>query len=434
MAKIKIIQMAKGGVNTPDPYPKKGNLANWYRRLKSKGYSGKLDVGQMQKWMVQNHPDDVLEYMNQNGSAMNTNKGKKLYGDDWNKYTDEQKLEAFNDDKWWFRDPVPDDDGKGVGLGKVKIEPDSETPDSGLTPSKTQGDYKYTASTKNKDPYKKRNLPFYQAAPELAGYVNALNTYGYYTPDFNHQEIDPMKLNIQPQLQSIDSSLTAVNDTTTGNPALDNARRSQTFTQALNAKQQAFANKQNYDANSRFEADKFNIDARNKEMMYDIEATDKVHNQYRSLAKDEAAAERIRAMSALSKKQAKHDANEAKKKLWLDNFYQNVQFDEDGNLNTVGDPMDFENDPYGSYDKPAETNPANSSQVENAASIVGSNLANIARKTLAPKLNNSPLNPNYVEPEPIEPGIMQQPFYPYKKKEFKSSFKFKNGGKYRLPL
>lgn len=330
----------KGGT----PGPKKA-LSEYYDRLKEFGYNGPKKIGDMQKWMVQNHPDEVIAYMRADPSRL-TNKGRSLYGNKaFDKLTGEELLNAYQDDLWDYRDPSP---RKGK-QGRPDIEDDPQPINNNLYTKDEQKEYLYEAA-KSKNPYQKRNLPFYQAAPELAGYVNALNSYGYYTPDFTHQEINAPTLNIQPQLQSIDSSLNAVNDMTTGNPALDNARRSMAFTQALNAKQQAFANKQNYDAEGRYKADVYNNTARNQEQNLDVEATNTVHNTYRAEAKDLAEQERMNSINSLVEKQAKHNANETKKKLWLDNFYQNVEFDEDGNLKIKGNEMKFDRNPYGNIE------------------------------------------------------------------------------------
>lgn len=196
--------------------------------------------------------------------------------------------------------------------------------------------YSLKDSSSKKRPYQKQGLPFYQAIPELTGFASALNTYNYQTPDYQHYEIQPNKLNVQPQLQSIDSSLAAITATTTGNPQVDNARKVGAFTQALNAKQQVYANKQNYDAEKEFQATQFNINARTQEQNLDVNAMNHIYNEYMPLAKDAAAGERIAAISSLSTKYAKNTANENKKKLWLDNFYNNVEVDKDGNLKTTG--------------------------------------------------------------------------------------------------
>lgn len=348
MKRVRIIKMAEGGVNTPDPYPKKGNLKDWFDRLRAKGYKGKLDVGEMQKWMVKNHPDDVLEYMNQNPPSMNTNKGKKLFGKDWNSYTDEQKLEAFNDDKWWFRDPVPKDDTPGLGLNKRTSFPGDDLQAAGDNPGNTYG-YK-EPGTEDKERYNKRKLPFYQIAPEMMGIAESFQPFDYQTPDFTHWEVNPATLNIQPQLNDVNASLRSFYDSTTGNPQVDNIRRQAAFVAGLDAKSKAFGAKQNFDANARFNADVTNLNARTAEQNADVEAWTKIRNDYLAPAKDFAAGERISALSSIVRKKALNAKNENEKAFYYDNFAPNVD-ENDGMLDATGTPTFFEK--YYPADKPA---------------------------------------------------------------------------------
>ena len=404
----------------------------WKKVLTKMGYTGEYEPGAIQEYLA-----------NDPRTAAIVDKAHEYYG--------MPKANVKKDYKLGYRwDPALESMIE-KSLPEIEADPTYE----GETLEEISKNYNMDLkSIRNKEPYKKRNMPFYQAAPELAGYTNALNTYNYYTPDFTHQEINAPTLNIQPQLQSIDSSLTAINDVTTGNPALDNARKNLAFTQALNAKQTAFGNKQNYDANARFEADKFNIDARTKEQNLDVEATDNVHNKYRALAKDAAASERLNAINSLSTKQAKHDANEAKKKLWLDNFYQNVEFDENGNLKVNGDGIDFERDPYGTFEDTSEDVPGPKLtpriQLDGSESNLG-----IAGYTVTPKpfepsqtikpverFNKSLLptldDESHTELKPI--NLPDQEIGQYHPKLISrydtklSKIKFLKGGKYRLPL
>lgn len=306
-------------------------LKQWIAALRERGYDGPANQKAAQDWMATNYPEDVIEYMNQNPPSRNTNKGKRLFGKDFSSYTDKQKLEAFQDGLWDYRNPTPGKTGM-LPTPKFKEEQEANPEYNDLSGS----DFSLKDTGGKKDKYKKKGLPFYQAAPELAGFVSALNTYNYYTPDYTHQEIRPQTLNIQPQLQSIDSSLNAVNQTTTGSPQIDNIRKSAAFTQALQAKQQAFGNKQNYDAQGRLQADQFNIGARNQEQNMDVYGVNQVYNNLIPLAKDYAAGERIAAMSSLSNKEAKNRQNENMKSLYLDNFWQNYQVDENGNFVFTG--------------------------------------------------------------------------------------------------
>lgn len=203
--------------------------------------------------------------------------------------------------------------------------------------------YSFKDNGAKKKPYQKEQMPFYQTIPELMGFASSLNTYNYQTPDYQHWEMTPNKLNVQPQIQSIDSSLNAITNTTTGSPQLDYARKMGAFTQATNAKQQVYGNKQNYDAEKEFQAKQFNNTARTQEQNLDVNAQNQIYNEFMPLAKDAAAGERIAAISSLTTKYAKHAVNEEKKKLWLNNFYNNVQVNPDGTIETVG-THDFSED------------------------------------------------------------------------------------------
>jgi hypothetical protein len=157
------------------------------------------------------------------------------------------------------------------------------------------------------------------------GYLAGINPYSYYTPDFTHTEIAPPTLNIDPQLQSIDDSLLSAIRQSTGNASVDASRRSGLFNQALQAKQQAFANKQNYDANARFQADQYNAQARDLESYRDVSSAANVYNEYMAAAQDAAEQERLAAISNLVKKRAQFDQDEFQKMLYVSalmpNFY-----------------------------------------------------------------------------------------------------------------
>ena len=227
----------------------------------------------------------------------------------------------------------------------------------------------YTLNQMAKKPmYDKLGFPLYQAAPNLLGYADALNTYPYYTPDYTHWELSPSKLNIQPELESLDAATAGYYQMTTGNPALDSARRQATYAEGLKAKQNAFGRKENYDAQTQFMADQYNTQARTQEQNLDTAATERVYNNYRALAKDYAATERNKILQNLAMKQGLHAANEANKQLYMNNFFPNVSYDANGNmLNITGGSNMFNmRYPYGTgpaptsvYSEPADFIPLN---------------------------------------------------------------------------
>jgi len=160
-------------------------------------------------------------------------------------------------------------------------------------------------------------FPAYQAIPEALGYLAGLTPATYYTPDYTHTEIAPPTLNIDDELKSIDDSFLGLTKQTTGNPSLDNSRRAALFNQALNAKQQAFSRKQNFDAGARFEADKYNAAARDLENYRDVTSAAQVYNDYMQVAMDNAETERLNAIFNLTDKVARQKQSEFLKALYM---------------------------------------------------------------------------------------------------------------------
>jgi hypothetical protein len=206
-------------------------------------------------------------------------------------------------------------------------------PESGLN-------YKFENNDIN-NPYQRRQLPFYQVAPDLANFAAANDMYNYWTPDYTRQEIQPPTLNIQDQLNSIDASLNAVNRTTTGNPLLDQARKQSAFSQILQAKDSAYARKQNYDAEGRFKADSFNIDARNTEMINDINAASKISNEYVAEAKDNMTYEKMASIQNMYRKYGLNEATENRYEILSKMFPQMKWNSKTGSGEFQSNPADF---------------------------------------------------------------------------------------------
>jgi hypothetical protein len=192
-----------------------------------------------------------------------------------------------------------------------------------------------------KDPYNRRKLPFYQIAPDLANFAAANDMYNYWTPDYTHQEIQPPTLNIQDQLNSMDSSMNAVLATTTGDPNIDQARKQAVMNQILQAKDSAYARKQNYDAEGRFKADEFNIGARNKEMVDDINAASTIHNEYVAEAKDNMTYEKMASIQNMYRKYMTNEATENKYEM-MSQMFNNVGYDaKTGKMKISSNPNDI---------------------------------------------------------------------------------------------
>jgi len=195
------------------------------------------------------------------------------------------------------------------------------------TPQDTSGSEFDYRSTYRPYPSTMGRFPVYQAAPEALGYMYANRPYSYYTPDFTHTEIAPPTLNIDPQLQAIDDSFQSAIRQNTGNASIGNSRNTAMFNQALAAKQQAFGNKQNYDAQARFQADQYNAQARDQENYRDVTAAASIYNEYMAAAQDAAEQERLSAISSLTNKYGKYKQDELAKIFNVTNLMPNYYYD-----------------------------------------------------------------------------------------------------------
>ena len=201
---------------------------------------------------------------------------------------------------------------------------DDTTPVVEETPAGSDINYK---GTYQPYPSTMGRFPLYQAAPEALGFMYANRPYSYYTPDFTHTEIAPATLNIDPQLQAIDDSFQSAIRQNTGNASIGNARNTAMFNQALAAKQQAFGNKQNYDAQARFQADQYNAAARDQENVRDLTTASTIYNDYMAAAQDAAEAERLAAISSLTNKYGKFKQDELSKVFNVTNLMPNYYYD-----------------------------------------------------------------------------------------------------------
>lgn len=315
-------------------------------------------AGKFQEYLSKNHPDVVKNYMNFTDP---TNKGRSNSSD---------PMKGFKDDLWWYRAPMFEDvqfdnekdyqdfvtknstksnvNGKDyyqykdnpdyfinpVFKENAPSEPVSKQP-TVTKPVAPMGEEFTPASKFHQTPSSMANFPLYQALPELSGFLAAMNPYSYYTPDYTHWEVSPSTLNIQPQLDSINSSFQTGIKQNTGNASVNNSRNTAMFNQALQAKQQAFGNKQNYDAQNRFQADQLNMNARTQENMLDLNAAEKVYNNYRSVAMDNAGTEKMNAISSLTNKTANYYQDEYRKMLYFDTILDNYYYDGKDKKNPV---------------------------------------------------------------------------------------------------
>jgi hypothetical protein len=195
-------------------------------------------------------------------------------------------------------------------------------------PPTTPAGSEFTSTEQQKQmPSTAGEFPLYQAIPEALGYLSGLNPYTYFTPDYTHTEIVPPTLNIDDEIQSINDTTQSAIRQSTGNPSIDNSRNAALFNTALQAKQQAFARKQNYDAQARFQADQYNAQARDLENFRDVSSAAQIYNDYRAVAMDAAERERISAITNVVKKKAQHDADEFTKMFYFTTMYPNYYYE-----------------------------------------------------------------------------------------------------------
>jgi hypothetical protein len=178
---------------------------------------------------------------------------------------------------------------------------------------KTAEGHKYNNLLSNAPQGKYTKAPFdiAQLTPEMYGMANS-NPFPYATMDYNAPYVTPQTLNIQPQLQDVDNAYMAA----IGAGADPNSA----FLSTLNAKQKVYSEKQNFDAQQRAQVDQVNASARWQEDVQDLQSLDKVYNYYTAQADDASTAQRQAIMDSASKKREVYNLEEARKKLWLNNF------------------------------------------------------------------------------------------------------------------
>lgn len=277
---------------TPESNASIHSKEEWQKIAEKVGFKGG-DNAAFQKYLLENKENPLI-----------INAIQELHKKYGNPKTGEKWDDGFLGYRW---DAVFD----ALNAPETPTTEKQETPTEQLPAATPEGNtYDPADNSFQLPPYERRKLPFYQVAPDLANFASANQLYNYWTPDYTHQEIQPPTLNIQDQLNSMDSSLASTLRTTTGNPILDQARKNAVFSQVLDAKDQAYARKQNYDAEGRFRADEFNIKARNEEMENDINAASKIHNEYVSEAKDNMTYEKMASIQNMYKKYMMNEATE----------------------------------------------------------------------------------------------------------------------------
>jgi hypothetical protein len=179
-----------------------------------------------------------------------------------------------------------------------------------------------TAQEKGK--YIPGQFPLYQAIPEAMGLAQAQQIYPYAIPEIDAPYVRPQTLNIQSQLQDIDSMATAT-QRAGGDPLT-------TYIAGLDAKQRAFQAKQNYDAEGRSRADMANAQTRMQADQINAQYFDRVYNNLVGQARDAQSAEKQAAIANLVNKKAKFTQDETKKAAYINALMENYDVDSKGNF------------------------------------------------------------------------------------------------------
>jgi hypothetical protein len=322
---------------------------------KNKGIDATFKTHEEYQQAIAKHAPELLLEKLKSGEMLLTNRHRQILGlsDDITDFTEipPAKLKEMGENVDnilidGYIDKIPGHRGLNItdyNPNKTQTTKEETPATPTTTPTATPEGNKYDPADNSFQlpPYERRKLPFYQVAPDLANFASANQLYNYWTPDYTHQEIQPPTLNIQDQLSSMDSSLASTLRTTTGNPILDQARKNAVFSQVLDAKDQAYARKQNYDAEGRFKADEFNIGARNKEMVDDINAASTIHNEYVSQAKDNMTYEKMASIQNMYKKYMMNEATENRYEM-LSKMFPNISFNPTtGGVNVNTNNADF---------------------------------------------------------------------------------------------
>ena len=202
--------------------------------------------------------------------------------------------------------------------GKSNISRTGETPKG--TPGRT-----FTGpGTPAKGKYIPEEFPLYQALPEAMGLAQSQQIYPYAIPEIDAPYVRPQTLNIQSQLQDIDSMATAA-QRAGGDPLT-------TYIAGLDAKQKAFQAKQNYDAEGRSRADMANAQMSMSADQINAQYFDRVYNNLVGQARDAQSAEKQAAIANLTNKKAKFTQDETKKSAYINALMENYDVDSKGNF------------------------------------------------------------------------------------------------------
>jgi hypothetical protein len=139
------------------------------------------------------------------------------------------------------------------------------------------------------------------------GLAASQETFPYAIPEIDSPYIRPQTLNIQSQLQDIDNMGQA--SVRAGADPLS------AYIAGIGGKERAFQSKQNFDAQTRMQADGFNAQSQQRADMMNAQMFDRTYNQMIAQARDAATAEQQSAISSLVQNKAKYDQDERLKEF-----------------------------------------------------------------------------------------------------------------------
>jgi hypothetical protein len=194
----------------------------------------------------------------------------------------------------------------------------TDTPKDPALTTAEGGNYNTKVGPAPTGTYIKDKFDYPQLAPEIYG-LAASQMFSYAPMDYNAPYVMPQTLNIQPQLQDVDSSyMAAINSGADPNAAL---------IATLGAKQKLYSEKQNFDAQQRAQVDQVNASSRWQEDIQDMQSLDNVYNTLIARADDAVTAQRQAIVASASNKRAVYNMEEKKKKLFTENFVRNYKVD-----------------------------------------------------------------------------------------------------------
>lgn len=289
-------KMAEGGETAPPKLSAKAReerLDYYYKQLQVAGYEGKKDIGEMQKWVAQNNPQEVVKYFNENGqplTAKHVDIIKSKYKDAFktagvpaNKnsadYTSEEKaklkkalgdkadsnflLEGFQDNKWDWRFPI-------VSPSKDKTIPPSNITNEklDLKPQAVVGENSIQIEPQIKNERDSITLDRMLPADLPQPYIlppSALR--GVYKPEVDLTRLEPIKISPESNLTAIEAQRQTASDLN----FLPEAQRAAMIANMLgttqNASNQAITQANNANAQMQFNTDQYNAQVSDKERL-----------------------------------------------------------------------------------------------------------------------------------------------------------------------